>query len=59
MKKDDFFEIEILIELPRCGECPPCREAGIERRGPSKVSSQKYRDGYDSIFGAKRDESVN
>ncbi len=59
MEDDDTFEIEIIFLPPPCGECPPCKANGFDKRGPSKASSRKYRDGYDAIFGAKRDESVN
>lgn len=42
-----LFNVEVLAK----GAQPPAR--ALEHKGPARVSSDKYREGWDAIFGAR------
>lgn len=46
-----LFDVEVLAEPPRAAPGP--------RKGPAKVTSEAYRQGWDNVFSSRKDADLN
>ncbi len=46
-----LFDVEVLAEPPRAATGP--------RKGPAKVTSEAYRQGWDNVFSSRKDADLN